>query len=96
MGPYVDVHRLFQRKEKWALCEAALMKHGEMTTRELAAYFVGIKGFDPSDGVLLQAITFQLVQSLRMQAKRGRVAMIGKRKGICVWRTDIGTMKRLI
>ena len=57
-----------------------------MTTRALALHVVKAKGFDETDAVLLRAVTLQLVQSLRMQAKRGRVTMAGKRKGICVWK----------
>ena len=96
MPRYVDVHRLFGRREKWDLCEAALSQNGEMTTKELAQYVVRAKGFDESDAVLLRAVTQQLVQSLRMQEKRGRVRMAGKRKGICVWESNAGTERDLL
>ena len=86
MPRYVDVHRLFRRAEKWELCREALADGRELTTKELAAHVVSAKGFDAGDKVLAKAVTFQLVQSLRMQAKRGRVRMIGKRLGVCVWR----------
>ena len=49
-------------------------------------HVVAAKGFDAGDAVLAKAVTFQLVQSLRMQAKRGRVRMVSKRQGVCVWR----------
>ena len=87
MPRYVDVHRLFKRAEKWELCSQALAEGRELTTKELAAHVIAAKGFDAGDAVLAKAVTFQLVQSLRMQAKRGRVRMIAKRKGVCVWRT---------
>lgn len=90
MPRYVDVHHLFKRREKWDLCEQALSQHDELTTKELALHVVKAKGFDETDAVLLRAVTLQLVQSLRMQAKRGRVAMLGKRKGICVWKAGAG------
>lgn len=94
MPRYVDVHRLFTRREKWDLCAQALSQNGEMTTKELALHVVRAKGFDEKDGVLLRAVSMQLVQSLRMQAKRGRVAMTGKRKGICIW-TAVSHDRRL-
>lgn len=89
MPRYVDVQHLFKRREKWDLCEQALSEHGELTTKELALHVVRAKGFDEDDAVLVRAVTQQLVQSLRMQEKRGRVTMAGKRKGVCVWSTKI-------
>jgi len=86
MPRYVDVHRLFKRTEKWELCKAALAKSGELSTKDLALHVLTAKGFDTNDGVLLNTITYQLVQSLRLQAKCGRVQMAGKRHGVCIWR----------
>jgi hypothetical protein len=86
LGAYVDVHRLFGRKEKWELCRAALTAQGDLSTKELAAHIMALKGFDVADKVLAKAIGIQLVHAMRMQASRGRVTMIGKRLGVCVWR----------
>lgn len=81
----MDVHRLFGRKGKWELCRAALAEGG-LRTEELAAHCMVAKGFDVADNVLAKAIGLQLVPSLRMMAMRGKVLMVGKRIGLCVWR----------
>jgi len=44
------------------------------------------KGFDTSDSVLAIAITQKLAQTLKRRSVRGTLLMIGKRKGMCVWR----------
>jgi len=85
MPRYVDMHRLFKRAEKWELCKAALAKNGDLSTKDLAFHIMTAKGLDTNDAVLLTTVTYQLVQSLRMQAKRGRVQMAGKRHGVCIW-----------
>lgn len=83
---YLDIHRVFKHREKWALCEEALKAHGALTTKELALYAMRKKGMDTGDKVLANAIANRLIHSLRMQATRGRVIVEGKRKGVCVWR----------
>jgi len=82
---YIDVHRVFSYREKWPLCEAALREHGPMTTKELALHLMAAKGLDTGDSVLASTIADRLIHSLRMQAIRGRVMVIGKRKGVCIW-----------
>lgn len=86
MPRYVDVHRLFRRAEKGDLCRQALADGRELTTKELAQHVMAAKGFDGADRVLAGAVTLQLVQALRMQARRGKLQMIGKRRGVCVWK----------
>lgn len=93
---YVDVHRLFGRFEKWQLCAVALAKHGDLSTQELAQHVIAAKGLDGRDKVLARTIAFQLVQSLRMQAMRGRVVMTGKSRGVCVWRLPHATASAAI
>ncbi len=83
--PYVDIHRVFKRAEKIALCREALAS-GAMTTKEVALFLMRRKGLDTGDKVLAKAVANNLIHSLRMQAMRGRVIMDGKRKGVCVWR----------
>ncbi len=39
------------------------------------------KGLDTGDKALAKAVTYRVIQTLRMQAKRGRIADNGKRKG---------------
>ena len=83
---YLDMHRVFKRKEKWPLIAKALEGGREMSTRELAIYLLRTKGLDAADVVLVKAVANLLIHSLRMQETRGRVEMVGKRKGVCVWR----------
>lgn len=83
--PYTDVHRVFKRAEKIELCREALAS-GPMTTKELALFLMRRKGLDTGDKVLAKAVANNLIHSLRMQAMRGRLAMDGKQKGVCVWR----------
>jgi hypothetical protein len=83
---YVDTYRLFKRGEPWAICNAALAKHGPLDTRELALALMAAKGMDTRDTVLAKGLTNRLIHSLRMQEQRGRVRRDGKRKGVTVWR----------
>ena len=85
MPRYVDVHRLYKRGELWAICKAALEAEGPLCTRELALRVMRAKGLDEGDGVLRLNLTYRCVQALRMQAKRGKVATAGKRRGAWVW-----------
>lgn len=85
--PYVDIHRIFKRTEKIALCREALAD-GPMTTKELSLFLMRKKGLDTGDKVLAKAIANNLIHSLRMQALRGRIVMDGKRNGVCVWRLN--------
>jgi hypothetical protein len=82
---YVDVHRVFAYREKWALCEQALKEYGALTTKELALRVMAKKGLDTNDKVLARTVANLLIHSMRMQATRGRVVIEGKRKGVCVW-----------
>jgi hypothetical protein len=88
---YTSIYRLFRRREKTRLCLEALEKGGELSTQEIAAYFMTAKGFDTADKVLLIAITQKLVQTLRVLALQGKVVMVGKRRGMCVWRLPVTT-----
>ena len=85
ISAYADVYRLFKRSEKWDYCREAMEAHGPMTTKDLALFVMKRKGMDCGDKVLAKSIAYQLIQSLRMQAHRGRVVMTGKVKGVCVW-----------
>ncbi|MDE2364232.1 MAG: hypothetical protein KGM42_16275 [Hyphomicrobiales bacterium] len=82
---YLDMHRVFTRKEKWPVIEAALREGVPLTTRELAVRLMRWKGLDTSDAVMSKAVSNLLIHSLRMAQTRGKVEMIGKRKGVCVW-----------
>lgn len=84
--PYVDLHRLFKRGEVVALCKDALAREGDLDTRQLAHRVMTAKGLDTGDKVLSRSLCLRIVQALRMQAKRGKVTALDKRKGVRVWR----------
>lgn len=84
--PYIDLHRLFKRGEVIAICKDALKAEGDLDTRELAYRVMTAKGLDTGDKVLSRSLCLRIVQALRMQAKRGKVTALDKRKGVRVWR----------
>ena len=43
------------------------------------------KGLDTGDKVLAKAMAGRLIHALRMQAKRGKIAVSGKERGAIVW-----------
>src|SRR4029079_17717919 len=67
---YVDVHRLFTRREPIELCKEALAK-GPMTTRQLALYVMQRKGLDLGDKVLAKSIGLRLIHALRKGCTTG-------------------------
>src|SRR5271154_622575 len=82
---YTDIHRLFQRGELTAICKAALAQHGPMNTRALVTHILAAKGLDGGDRVLAKSVAERLIHALRMQAKRGKIAIAGKERGAIVW-----------
>jgi hypothetical protein len=82
---YTDIHRLFQRGELTNICKAALAEHGPMNTRALVTHILAAKGLDSGDHVLAKSVAERLIHALRMQAKRGKLAIAGKDKGAIVW-----------
>ncbi|WP_339831189.1 hypothetical protein [uncultured Parvibaculum sp.] len=86
-APYVDLHRLFKRGEVVGICKDALAREGNLDTRELAHRVMTAKGLDTGDKVLSRSLCLRIVQALRMQEKRGKIAGAGKRKGVRVWRS---------
>lgn len=89
---YVDTARLFPRGDLVNICKAALEKEGPLDTRELALRVVQARALDEGDTVLRQAITFRIVQALRLQVKRGKLERLGKRRGVIVWRGVASTL----
>jgi hypothetical protein len=82
----MDVNRLFKGREIGLRCAEAL-KNGTMDTRQLAAYVIAAKGFDINDRRLRKAITFRIVQVLRLQEKRrGPIQRVEKVSNVVVWR----------
>ncbi len=83
---YADTFRLFVRGEKWKLCQKALAETPELTTRQLALYIMGAKGFDAKDSVLVLSMTRNITSTLRTRWLRGELTVVGKRNGMCIWR----------
>ena len=82
---HYNLDRLFRRREIGELCHEALAS-GPKSTRELAAWIIERKGFPAPDRHLKSAIAYRIVQALRMQEKRHRVARAGKKGNAIVWR----------
>ena len=83
---HMDLNRLFKRGEVFAICKQALEAAPEgLDTRELALAAIRAKGMDEGDAVLRKAISYRIVQAMRMQEMRGKVSSSGKRKGVRVW-----------
>jgi len=85
LTPYTDVYRLFARGEQWRICKQALAD-GPKDTRELALAVMAAKGLDLRDMEIAKSITARLIHALRMQAKRGNVETVGKRRTRLTWR----------
>lgn len=85
---YQSVHRLFRRGEMVTICKAALAEHGPLDTRELSRHVMRVKGFNEDDEELRKAITYRIVQALRMQHKRGAIGDAGRRGTVRVWRYE--------
>jgi hypothetical protein len=56
-----------------------------MDTREIARFAMEAKGLDTGDKALAKAVGYRLIQALRMQHKRGKIADAGKRGGVRIW-----------
>jgi hypothetical protein len=81
---YVDIHRTFQRGELATICKSALAQHGHMNTRALVPHILTAKRLDAGDRVLAKSVGEPLIHALRMQAKRGKLAIAGREKGAIV------------
>jgi hypothetical protein len=83
---HMDLTRLFKRGEVFAICRQALeAAPAGLDTRELGLAVIRAKGMDEGDAVLRKAVNYRIVQAMRMQELRGRVAGVRKRKGVRVW-----------
>lgn len=82
---YMDTLRLFKPREIGTLCKVALAAEGPLDTRELALRVIRAKGLDEADNMLRRSIAFRIVQALSMQAKRGTMSKMPKRKGVRMW-----------
>ena len=59
-----------------------------MDTRALVTHILAAKGLDCGDRVLAKSVAERLIHALRMQAKRGKIAVAGKEHGAIIWATD--------
>ena len=48
-------------------------------------HILAAKGLEGGDRVLAKSVAERLLRALRMQAKRGKIAIQGKEKGAIVW-----------
>jgi hypothetical protein len=85
MAPYVDLHRLFGYREIVTRCRA-ILADGPLSTRQIALKIMEGKGLDTGDKVLAKAMTLRICHSLRMQCRMGKLADLGKERGVRVWR----------
>jgi hypothetical protein len=82
---YVDMRQIWPRRALATLCKTFLEAEGPLNTRELTERAMKHRGLDMGDKVLSQAITFRIVQALRLQMIRGKIWSPGKVKGLRVW-----------
>lgn len=82
---YIVSHGFFKKGEIADICVRHLEVDGELTTRELAERVMVERKLDASDRTLRNSVVFKVVQALRHANRRRMVAMVEKRKGMCVW-----------
>ena len=51
-------------------------------------HMLAAMGLDGGDRVLAKSVAERLIHALRMQAKRGKIAIAGKDKGAIVWQSS--------
>jgi hypothetical protein len=82
----MNLIRVFQRGEIFAICKAALAQAPVgMDTRELALAVLTAKGMDNQDAVLRKAVAYSIINVMRQQFRRGNVVDAGRRRGVRVW-----------
>ena len=55
-----------------------------MNTRALVTHILKAEGRDDGDRVLAKSVAERLIDALRMQANRGKIAIAGKERGAIV------------
>jgi hypothetical protein len=84
--PTMSIARMFKRGELFAMCKDAIEAAGEaQDTRQLARAVAQAKGLDAGDRVIRKALALSIVNVMTRQAKRGAVAVTGRRSGVKVW-----------
>lgn len=85
----MSIIRVFRRGEIFAICKEALVQaHAGMDTRELALAVLRAKGMNEDDAVLRKAVAYSIINVMRQQFRRGKVADSAKRRGVRVWNVD--------
>src|SRR3954452_20236313 len=79
---YMDLNRMFPRGELRKLClEALEATQAPMSTREISAYVMTVKGWDEDDKALRRSVTFRIVNTLRVPRRQDRIERVKKQKG---------------
>jgi hypothetical protein len=85
---YMNLSRLFPRHELPRLAKAALENAtAPISTRDIAAHIIEVKGLDGNDRHLRKAIAYKVIQHMRRMERERRVVRLGKVGGAVVWRT---------
>jgi len=93
---YMDLNRMFPRGELQKLClEALEATQAPMSTREISAYVMTVKGWDEDDKALRRSVTFRIVNTLRVPRRQDRIERVKKQKGVVVWAL-VASLKRNI
>jgi hypothetical protein len=88
---YIELHRLFKRGEVVNFCMERIREEGELDTRELALRIIRHKGLDEADLVLRKSMAMKLIQTLNVNAKRGKLDGRQKRNGVRLWRLPLSS-----
>lgn len=82
----MNLVRVFRRGEIFSICKAALAQAPSgMDTRELALAVLRAKEMDEGDAVLRKALAWSIINIMRVEHRRGKVADAGMRRGVRVW-----------
>jgi hypothetical protein len=92
---YIVSHGFFKKGEIAEICIRHLKVEDLLDTRQLAERVMCERKLDVSDTPLRNSVVFKVVQALRHAERRKVVAMVEKRKGICVWTTAAGLTLRV-
>jgi hypothetical protein len=92
---YIVSHGFFKKGEIADICVRHLKADGELDTRQLAERVMCERKLDVSDTPLRNSVVFKVVQALRHAERRKLVAMVDKRKGICMWSAAVGLTLRV-
>lgn len=91
----MSLSRFFRYREISTLCLKALEAAPDgLDTRELALVVIHAKGMDETDALMRRAVARHVAFAVKGQQKRGRIANLGKRRRVCVWRLANATHEK--